>query len=126
VCIPSGHELRHVPTPARCRQLPTPAPTQTPQATAFGAVLDVLIDNGIRGWLWCTALPEGAGAAALLLEMTAFAFTHAVSGAEWKSAFFAGAPGWVKAVMANGFRQPAGAAAVAGLMGCPLWLFAVR
>jgi hypothetical protein len=50
----------------------------TPQATAFGAVADVLLDNAARGWLWCGALPGGGGAALMLLECTVFAFTHAV------------------------------------------------
>lgn len=34
------------------------------------------------------------------------------------------APGWVRAVAAGGFRSPAGALAMAGLFGLPLWLYA--
>ncbi|KAI8474395.1 MAG: hypothetical protein J3K34DRAFT_407636 [Monoraphidium minutum] len=96
------------------------------QATAVGAALDVTVDNATRGWLWCGALPGGAGAAPMALEATVFAFTHAAGGAEWKREFFAAAPRWAAAVMADGFRTPLGAAAVAGLMGCPLWAWAVR
>lgn len=48
------------------------------QATHFGAVLDVLIDNATRGWLWCGALPHGLGVVPVILESTVFAFTHAV------------------------------------------------
>jgi hypothetical protein len=34
------------------------------------------------------------------------------------------APRWVQLVMRNGFRSPFGVLAIAGLSGCPLWLFA--
>ncbi len=34
------------------------------------------------------------------------------------------APRWVRAVAAGGFRSPAGALAMAGLFGLPLWLYA--
>ena len=44
-------------------------------------------------------------------------------GAAWKSGCFSQAPWYVSAVMANGFRTPAGVLAVAGLMGLPLWLW---
>lgn len=33
------------------------------------------------------------------------------------------APRWVRAVAAGGFRSPAGALAMAGLFGLPLWLY---
>jgi hypothetical protein len=33
------------------------------------------------------------------------------------------APRWVQAAVRSGFRSPAGALAVAGLSGCPLWAF---
>jgi hypothetical protein len=168
--------------PGTCtrKRLATGAPLGPLQATGFGAALDVLLDNAARAWLWCGALPGGAGAAPALLEGAVFACTHAVggargrgwgplgqsgaaaraapaggpqatahelrprasprspsptpagrrpsqaSGAAWKSEFFEPAPRWARAVMARGFRSPAGAAAVAGLMGCPLWAWAVR
>lgn len=47
-------------------------------------------------------------------------------GAAWRTGCFMDAPTWVRAVMADGFRTPAGAAAVAGLFGAPLWLWARR
>jgi hypothetical protein len=45
-------------------------------------------------------------------------------GAAWKGAgMFTRAPSWVQAVMRENFKSPAGALAVAGLMGLPLWLW---
>ncbi len=49
------------------------------QATAFGAFLDVLIDNASRAVVWVSAVDGPAGVAVPLLEMTVFACTHAVS-----------------------------------------------
>lgn len=48
------------------------------QATAFGAFLDVLIDNASRAALWAGAIDGPASIAVPLLEMTVFACTHAV------------------------------------------------
>lgn len=49
------------------------------------------------------------------------------SGPSWKeSLHHSTAAPWVRAVMANGFRTPPGCWAVAGLMGCPLWLWTRR
>lgn len=48
-------------------------------------------------------------------------------GAAWKGAgVFANAPAWVQTVMRNNFKTPAGALAVSGLMGTPLWLWCVH
>lgn len=49
-----------------------------------------------------------------------------VSGAGWKVSFFAAAPPWAAAVMARGFKTPAGVLAIVGLMGAPLWAWACR
>lgn len=49
------------------------------QATAFGAFLDVLIDNASRAVVWVSAVDGPAGVVVPLLEMTVFACTHAVS-----------------------------------------------
>ena len=171
VCQPMSHMLTPNSLP-RASSYPTqPTAPAARQATAFGAALDVLVDNTTRMWLWCGALPGGLGALPATLEATVFAFTHAVSpgrccrahasfaihqaqastqahalptptrarpcnraaprrpqaaGARWKAQVFEAAPPWAAAVMANGFRSPAGAAAVAGLMGCPLWAWAGR
>ncbi|KXZ53480.1 hypothetical protein GPECTOR_7g930 [Gonium pectorale] len=98
-----------------------------PQTSAFGAFLDVAVDLATRGLLWSWAAPGGLGAAVLLLEAITFVCTHAVHGAVWKAEVQLGpTPPWVRAVMANGFKTPAGCLAVAGLMGCPLWLWARR
>ena len=47
-------------------------------------------------------------------------------GAAWRTGCFRDAPAWVQAVMADGFKTAPGAAAVAGLFGAPLWLWARR
>lgn len=52
-------------------------PAPPVQASAYGAVLDVLVDNASRGLLWLWAL--GAwGLGPVMLESTVFAFTHKV------------------------------------------------
>eukprot|EP00775_Hariotina_reticulata_P012273 gene12273-12410_t len=94
------------------------------QSTSFESVFDVLLDGALRGWLWVNALPPSVALWVPLLEFAVFAFTHKVSGSNWKESFFADAPGWVRAVMAEGFKTVPGAVAVLGLMGCPLWAWA--
>ena len=47
-------------------------------------------------------------------------------GPAWKQGYFKDAPGWVRQVMANGFKTPIGAFAIAGLMGAPLWVWSIR
>lgn len=49
-----------------------------------------------------------------------------MSSGNWKTSYFATAPPWVSAVMKNGFKTPPGCLAIAGLMGLPLWLYALR
>ncbi|PNH11816.1 CDP-diacylglycerol--inositol 3-phosphatidyltransferase 1, partial [Tetrabaena socialis] len=94
------------------------------QTSSFGAFLDVAVDVATRGLLWWSA-PGGLGLPMLLLEALTFVCTHAAAGEAWKSeANFSAAPGWVQAVMANGFWSPAGVLAMAGLQGCPLWVWA--
>ncbi|KAG2436904.1 hypothetical protein HXX76_006423 [Chlamydomonas incerta] len=124
------------------------------QTSAFGAFLDVAVDIASRGLLWlgwaagaaadaaaaaaAGAAPAGTAAivaalalplslAVVLLECLVFTCTHAAAGAAWKQeSQFAAAPAWVAAVMARGFKTPPGCLAIAGLMGCPLWLWASR
>jgi hypothetical protein len=50
----------------------------------------------------------------------------AADAGSWKAAAFERAPPWVKVVMQRGLRNPFGCLVVAGLMGCPLWLWAQR
>ncbi|KAL4855047.1 CDP-diacylglycerol--inositol 3-phosphatidyltransferase 1 [Chlorella vulgaris] len=123
-------------------------------STSFGALYDVVIDNLTRAMLWSAAggpwagLPialegitlacthagggaawksggcfrcEGGGAseAAAVAELSCrqqAACEHGLS--------IQDAPRWVQLVMGNGFRSPLGVLAIAGLSGCPLWLFA--
>ncbi|KAK9816868.1 hypothetical protein WJX72_006323 [[Myrmecia] bisecta] len=96
------------------------------QTSAFGAFLDVFVDVLSRGTLWAWALEGPVAAVPILLEGITFTCTHKAGGAAWKIGCFADAPGWVRAVMANGFKTPLGALTVVGLMGCPLWFWARR
>lgn len=96
------------------------------QVSAFGAFLDVLIDVLARGYLWSLCAAHPLGYFVPFLEMTTFAATHAGADSEWKSSAYAASPWWVQAVMARGFKQPAGCLAMYGLYGAPLWLFARR
>lgn len=96
-------------------------------ATCFGAAYDVAIDLATRAVLWGWGAAGPAAALPPVLEGLVFAATHAGGGAAWKTGgAFAGAPPWVTAIMAAEFRTVPGALAVAGLFGCPLWLFARR
>ena len=99
------------------------------QTSRFGAWLDVVCDNVQRGLAWHRAaascsLPLLAAVPAL--EWTTMVCTHSQHGAEWKSRCVGdGAPWLCRAVMADGFRTPLGAWAVAGLHAAPaaLWFF---
>ncbi|KAL6751272.1 CDP-alcohol phosphatidyltransferase-domain-containing protein [Haematococcus lacustris] len=95
------------------------------QASAFGAWLDVWVDNLSRGCLWVLACPHGLGLLAVMLEMSTFLATFSAGGAGWKQGgVFAAAPPWVELLMGAHFRTPLGALMVLGLMGCPMWLWA--
>lgn len=59
------------------------------QATAFGAFLNVLIDNASRAALWAGALDGAVGIVMPLLDMTVFACTHAVRHLDCIHAFWA-------------------------------------
>ncbi|CAN0393839.1 unnamed protein product [Lampetra fluviatilis] len=91
------------------------------QTSAYGAWLDVAIDNLGRGLLW-SHLCQGWGYLLSALEWTVFVCNHRSLGADWKEKFD-GAPRWVQAVMANGFCTPLGLFAVMGLDVLPLWLY---
>ncbi|GAB4814606.1 hypothetical protein N2152v2_001652 [Parachlorella kessleri] len=96
------------------------------QATAFGAFYDVALDIATRGLLWTWGASSPWALTPVLLECLTFVCTHKGGGAAWKTGCFAQAPPWVQAVMRNNFRTPAGALAVGGLFGCPLWTWARR
>lgn len=96
------------------------------QTSTFGAFLDVVIDNTLRALMWAKALPLH-WAAPLLPCLEWLVFTCSMSQAaddrsQWKQSFAAG-PWWVGAVMANGFKNPAGCLAVAGLHFLPVWVW---
>lgn len=92
------------------------------QTTAFGAILDVLLDNLSRGILWVQATGT-FGACVIVLEMGTFAFTYKAGGSAWKEGCFKNAPSWVLMVMGSNFKNVTGAFAVVGLMGCPLYFW---
>ena len=83
------------------------------QCSAFGAWLDVFIDNFARGATWVLAAPR-LGMFVVAVEWTVFCFTAAVS-AEWKHKCFHSAPWFVKRLMSNNFINPIGIIAIAGL-----------
>lgn len=47
--------------------------------SAFGAFLDVIVDNSSRGILWAWSLDGPLSAVPMFLEMLAFLCTHGVS-----------------------------------------------
>eukprot|EP01051_Picozoa_sp_SAG22_P005674 SAG22_NODE_344_length_11914_cov_6.665679_2_plen_242_part_00 len=90
------------------------------QCSAFGAWLDVIIDNIGRTLLWTTVAP-GWGGWVACFEWTTFSCTHCI-GAGWKVDFGA-APRLVTGIMANGFYNPLGVWAIAGLHFLPFSLY---
>ncbi|KAJ7333804.1 hypothetical protein OS493_015896 [Desmophyllum pertusum] len=96
---------------------------QLNQTSAFGAWLDVVTDNLGRGMLWTLLYKWGYFISAL--EWLVFVCTHTL-GAQWRSAAKSTPPSWVQTVMANGFKTPAGAFAVCGLHGLPVWLYGLK
>ncbi|KAK9909620.1 hypothetical protein WJX75_005194 [Coccomyxa subellipsoidea] len=93
------------------------------QTSAFGAWLDVAVDNISRAVLYAWTLPGPAAAFPIALEFLTFVSTHKGGGAAWKTGYFCEAPPWVKAVMRNGFKTIPGIFAIAGIMGTPMWLW---
>eukprot|EP01137_Pigoraptor_chileana_P014541 Opistho-2@69283 len=91
------------------------------QASAFGAWFDVVIDNIGRTVMWTWTAPT-YGCFVAIVEWLIFACTHSW-GSRWKDKGFVSAPNWARAVMANGFKNPLGFHAVAGLHFLPVWLY---
>eukprot|EP01023_Acetabularia_acetabulum_P005687 TRINITY_DN12340_c0_g1_i4.p1 TRINITY_DN12340_c0_g1~~TRINITY_DN12340_c0_g1_i4.p1 ORF type:complete len:205 (+),score=21.52 TRINITY_DN12340_c0_g1_i4:219-833(+) len=97
------------------------------QTSSFGAFIDVLIDNLVRGSIWVWALPQGPfSVIPSMWEMTVFLATHKGGGAAWKTGYFCNAPKWVQSVLSNEFRQFWGIWATIGLFGAPLWFWSLR
>jgi hypothetical protein len=97
------------------------SPSPTTGEPAFGQPRNE--PGSARPWAHALSFKGDADA---LLGPDALGRSLQGGGAAWKEGYFAAAPGWVRAVMAGGLRSPAGALAVAGLMGCPLWAWACR
>lgn len=97
------------------------------QTSAFGAFLDVLLDNVTRGLLWINgAASPILGLLMHSLEMTTFVCTHKAGGRAWKEGCFMSAPSWVQSVMSRNFKQPLGSFMIVGLMGLPLYNWVLR
>lgn len=90
------------------------------QISAFGAWLDVIVDNIGRSFLWCRVAPE-YGPWISCLEWVTFSCTHTL-GSGWKFDF-GNAPSWVLRVMANGFYTAVGVWGIAGLHCLPLLIY---
>lgn len=91
------------------------------QTSAFGAWLDIVVDNLGRGMLWCRLCDFGFCVTAL--EWLTFVCTHTY-GSEWKSRLTG--PRFVQAVMDNNFRSPLGFLAVGSLNVLPIWLYCLH
>eukprot|EP00118_Oscarella_pearsei_P010334 m.63034 g.63034 ORF g.63034 m.63034 type:complete len:195 (+) comp35128_c0_seq6:74-658(+) len=92
------------------------------QMSAFGAWLDVVVDNISRGMVWCQIVSWGF--LFVSLEWCVFVCTH-TSGSRWREAFD-GAPWWVKRVMAKGFKTYVGFVTISGLHVLPLWIYGLQ
>ncbi|XP_077996116.1 uncharacterized protein LOC144449458 [Glandiceps talaboti] len=90
------------------------------QVSAFGAWLDVVVDNLGRGMLWCRLYHWGWLVTSI--EWCVFVCTHSQLGADWKAAF-QNAPWHVQKVMANGFKTPLGTLVICGIHVLPIWLY---
>ncbi|KAG2444197.1 hypothetical protein HYH02_009135 [Chlamydomonas schloesseri] len=105
----------------------TPVAGATAPATALAAAGGGAAGATGRGASLLAAAALPLSLSVVLLECLVFTCTHAAAGAAWKhESHFDAAPAWVAAVMARGFKTPPGCLAIAGLMGCPLWLWACR
>lgn len=91
------------------------------QTSAFGAWLDVVVDNLGRGFLWCQLYSLGFFVTAL--EWLAFVCTHTF-GSTWKSHVVG--PWLIQAVMKNNFRSPVGSFVILSLNLLPVWLYCIR
>jgi len=103
------------------------------QSSAFGAFMDVAVDNGGRALLWCLAVANGGAAPSLaaltlLLEGLCLAATHAQhgAGAAWKSEAFGPGrcpPPLLAWLASDGLRAPQGQLLLTSLHVLPLLLF---
>lgn len=93
------------------------------QASTFGAWLDVAVDNSGRAMIW--SLVWRGGWLVASLEWLCFV-CNSSAGGRWKEELIAAGPLLCRRVMENGFYQPWGALAVAGLHVLPIWLMALQ
>ncbi|XP_022093325.1 CDP-diacylglycerol--inositol 3-phosphatidyltransferase 1-like [Acanthaster planci] len=92
------------------------------QTSAFGAWLDVAIDNFGRGMLWTSLFRWGYFVSAL--EWCTFVCTH-TAGSQWKSSY-SQAPWLIKNVMADNFKSLLGMYAIMSLDLLPVWFYVCR
>eukprot|EP00794_Sanderia_malayensis_P015323 gene15323-16900_t len=94
------------------------------QATAFGAWLDVVLDNITRSMIWGKLYPD-YGFIIPSLEWLTFVCTHQF-GRNWKEPTTTDQPRLVTLVMADNFNSLFGQWAVISLWLLPLWLYVVK
>lgn len=92
------------------------------QTSAFGAWLDVVIDNVSRSMIWTRLMPR-FGFLFASLEWLTFVCTHQL-GKNWKT--HAKQPAFVKAVMADNFNTPLGLWVILSIWFLPVWLYALK
>ncbi|CAN8027426.1 hypothetical protein HPB47_026952 [Ixodes persulcatus] len=90
------------------------------QVSAFGALLDVTIDLGARAMLWSLVWPRFGGFISSI-EWVGFLCNYKEAGKDWKSP--RDHPRWIRAILANGFKNFWGGILVLGTHFLPLGIF---
>ncbi|XP_021949151.1 uncharacterized protein LOC110846642 isoform X2 [Folsomia candida] len=100
------------------------------QCSAFGAWLDVIIDNMSRTCIWTNVCTWSW--IIVSIEWTTFVCNHQ-AGARWKEdssktrpEIEVMPPRWVLKIMENGFKTPLGTWVILGLHCLPVWIFAMQ
>ncbi|KAH7954255.1 hypothetical protein HPB49_016997 [Dermacentor silvarum] len=91
------------------------------QASAFGTLLDVSIDLGARAMLWSLVWPRFGGFISSI-EWLGLLSNYREAGTDWKKDA-RHHPHWIRAIFANGFKNPWGAVLVTGTHFLPLAIF---
>ncbi|CAL8126322.1 unnamed protein product [Orchesella dallaii] len=100
------------------------------QCSAYGAWLDVIVDNVSRGCLWSNLFQWGW--LIVSIEWITFVGNHQ-AGSKWREAHAKAnpkrqisPPEFVQKIMANGFKTWRGAWVIAGLHILPIWIYAMK
>ncbi|CAM1325649.1 Uncharacterised protein g9014 [Pycnogonum litorale] len=92
------------------------------QVSAFGALLDVVVDNVNRGLLWSYVVPK-YGYLISSLEWITLVCTHTI-GPDWKNV--QQMPRILSKIVGNGFKDPLGSYVIHSLDLLPLWIYVVQ